>query len=253
MSSKLYQSQSGLWGTGYSFILNFNYLFRIAYNNQPFFILNILIFGLIGFANHIKEKVYLILFLFTIAITIFHLALNIQSYHWYYSIHFLAFTIFISYGILDVVKYITSRFPVKWKRVVLLILIFVFPLLTQIELFRLLDREGPHLGYKTAGEWLNQNTPIDSKVACVEVGHIGWYSKRYIVDILGLVNPNLSKYLGEHDYSKWYELYKPDYIVVHEPLAGAELLADKYIKEGIYIKENKFSYSGLAIFKRAAP
>jgi hypothetical protein len=250
LTVKMNHGKSGLWGLSHSFVLSYNFLFKIAFNNQAFFVITIVTFGLIGFANHIKEKLPLVLFINTLAITVFHTALNIQSYHWYYSMHFLTLVIFVCYGIIDIVHFVLRRYNNIYFRYAFLILLFIYPSLTQIELFRLLNRETPMIGYKSAGEWLYRNSPVDSKVACIEIGHIGWYSKRYIVDILGLVNPELGVYLGKHDFTKWYDIYKPDYIVVHEPMLGAEFIVQDYLNKGYYEKDAGFQLQGFAILKK---
>jgi hypothetical protein len=41
----------------------------------------------------------------------------------------------------------------------------------------------------TVGRWLRDNTPPDARVACMEVGGIGYYADRHIVDVLGLITP----------------------------------------------------------------
>ncbi|MBN2433541.1 MAG: hypothetical protein JXQ27_18890 [Acidobacteria bacterium] len=41
----------------------------------------------------------------------------------------------------------------------------------------------------TVGHWLRQNTPPDARIACMEVGGIGFYAQRELVDVLGLITP----------------------------------------------------------------
>lgn len=249
LTAKIDQGSSGLWGVKYSFLLDFNFLYHIAFNNQAFFILFLLVLSLIGFVNHWREEFSLILLLYCLLITVFHLAFNIQSYHWYYAIHFLTFTVFIGYGVNDTVSYISQKYKSVLLRTCLIIVIFIYPALTQVELFRLLSHEGPNQNYKIIGEWINRNTPENCKVACLEIGHIGWFSKRYIVDLVGLINPSISDALSKHDYEKWYGTYKPDYLVVHDPVAGVELTIQKFIDSKTYIEEPGFSLKGFKILK----
>jgi hypothetical protein len=250
LTAKMSHGDSGLWGVSQSFLLNFNFMARMAFNNQAYFILIMILLSLIGLVNHIRERVPLILFLYSLGITIFHMAFNIQNYHWYYTIHFLTFLVLVSYGVTDVWVFLNSRVKKPVFKYLFAVLIFIYPALTQIELFRLLDREKPMNEYKTAGEWLRDNTPPDAKVSCVEIGHVGWYSKRYIVDIVGLVNPQITDNLGKRKYDSWYELYKPDYLLVHDPLAGAELTTEKYIWNGTYREEQAYGYKGMKLYKR---
>lgn len=243
------QGKSGYWGESYSFILNYNFLFRMAFNNQPYFVLYIILLFLVGFTNHIREKISIILFSYSVFVALFHITLNIQNYHWYYAIHFLTMVVFVSYGITDVVNFFKSKVNAPVLRKALLILIFAYPALTQIELFRLLQREGPILGYKAAAEWLYKNTSPDVKVAGVEIGHLGWYSKRYTVDMLGLVNPGLADFVGRRETEKWYEIYKPEYILVHKPIRGTEQFAQKFIENGTYTEIEDFKFDDIRLYK----
>ena len=47
--------------------------------------------------------------------------------------------------------------------------------------------------YREAALWIRDNTPPDATVAYYEVGVIGWYSKRPIRDLLGLVTPAMTE------------------------------------------------------------
>lgn len=249
LTAKMSQGKSGYWGDSYSFILNYNFLFRMAFNNQPYFVMYIILLFLIGFTNHIREKASLILFSYSIFIALFHISLNIQNYHWYYAIHFLTMIVFVSYGIIDVTQYFKSKIAKPIFRTIVIVLIFAYPVLTQVELFRLLQREGPIDGYKAAGEWLFENTPTNVKVAAVEIGHVGWYSKRYTVDMLGLVNPGLAENVGRRETDMWFNTYRPEYILVHKPLRGTENFAQKFIENGTYSEVSSFSFKDFRLYK----
>ncbi|MCB0334531.1 MAG: hypothetical protein KDD55_13590, partial [Bdellovibrionales bacterium] len=67
------------------------------------------------------------------------------------------------------------------------------------------------------GTWLAQNTPQEAKIATAEIGALGWYSKRYMIDILGLVTPGNSQRLKDQKLSEWLSHYEPDFLVVHDP------------------------------------
>lgn len=249
LTAKMSHARSGLWGDGYSFIFNFNFLFRMAFNYQPYFFLLSFGLALLGFIEHIKDKILMILAFYAVGITLFHTVLDIQNYHWYYAIHFLLFVVLISYGISIIVNSIKSRFRNSFVFYLLISLIFIYPVLTQIELVRLLSREKPMEGYKIAGEWLLNNTPENSSIACVEIGHVGWYSKRKIIDIVGLVNKDITDNLANQRFDSWYELYKPTYLLLHDPPVGAELKAQKFVDNGTYVIDSDFKFPKYKIFK----
>jgi hypothetical protein len=70
--------------------------------------------------------------------------------------------------------------------------------------------------YEQAGHWLEANTPPTARVGYFEVGVIGFYSRRPIVDPLGLVTPDTAIHVASRDFTWAYEHYRPDYILVNQ-------------------------------------
>lgn len=69
------------------------------------------------------------------------------------------------------------------------------------------------------GEWLVTHTPADAAVACLDIGALGWSSERRIVDLAGLVSPELLD-LGRArgfpemiESGAWLDVVRPDYLV----------------------------------------
>lgn len=77
------------------------------------------------------------------------------------------------------------------------------------------------LVYQQAGIWLAENTPQHATVATLEVGIIGYYAQRYMIDFAGLLQPEIAAQLaGSQSYDRLAvqvsEQYQPDYLVVRE-------------------------------------
>ena len=49
--------------------------------------------------------------------------------------------------------------------------------------------------YVAAGRWLAQHTPPETTVASIEIGIVGFWSQRSILDTMGLVSPAMSRHL----------------------------------------------------------
>jgi hypothetical protein len=89
------------------------------------------------------------------------------------------------------------------------------------------QRLGP---YQAAGEWLRANTPPGARAAMLEVGIVGFYGQRPIVDFAGLIQPELAAvFRAGQSYDAAARLavatYRPDYIVNQEatlPLVTAD-------------------------------
>jgi hypothetical protein len=74
--------------------------------------------------------------------------------------------------------------------------------------------------YRAAGDWLREKTPLQSKVAALEVGAIGYYSQRYIVDFAGLIQPDVARQMkpdSNYEDTALYaiEHYQPEYVVIY--------------------------------------
>lgn len=75
-----------------------------------------------------------------------------------------------------------------------------------------------HPIYRAAGEWLAANTPAAASVGMVEIGIVGFYSERYIVDVCGLVSPAVGPHLAAGDVAWPIRTYRPDFLLLHDPL-----------------------------------
>lgn len=78
---------------------------------------------------------------------------------------------------------------------------------------------GHRPAYTAIGHWLAQNTPPQADVAAIEIGVIGYYSQRPLLDTMGLVSPDMTRHQVGWVETLVYALnvHRPDYAVV---LAG---------------------------------
>jgi hypothetical protein len=77
--------------------------------------------------------------------------------------------------------------------------------------------------FHSVGQWLATNTPPGASVGALEIGVIGYYAGRPVVDFAGLVQPEVApQLLGSSSYegaAQWaMERYRPDYLVLREKL-----------------------------------
>lgn len=70
--------------------------------------------------------------------------------------------------------------------------------------------------YVKTGKWLAEHTPPTASVAYLEIGQIGYYSNRKIIDVLGLVTPGAAKRVAKGDFLWVYLAYQPDYIIYND-------------------------------------
>lgn len=96
-----------------------------------------------------------------------------------------------------------------------------------------------------AGKWMKQNTNENIVVATHDVGAIAYYGERKIVDMAGLVTPELIEHLNNRAYSEYMNEYlakhKVDYLITLRN--WFEVVNDK----PVFVPVNEFEY--LEIYK----
>lgn len=74
--------------------------------------------------------------------------------------------------------------------------------------------------YRAAGEWLAANTSPTDGVATLEIGIIGYYAQRPMIDFAGLLQPDIAARLGPGGFGEAalyaIDQYRPAYLVLQE-------------------------------------
>lgn len=280
------QYASGLWNKFFPGIFHFAGLL-LKENTLFYSFIPLLLTG--GILILFSQKVWLLIASWAILHTLGYTLLKVSFYHWYtiplilllmlisaFSIQFIIsvplffkenqikkwnFKIFNQEIKISLAKFKEIGLPLKWTyRILSLIIIssiflalsgglrayhntyssFPFP---KLEL------------YAKAGRWMSGTTPADASVAALEVGYLGYYSQRKIIDLVGLITPGVSTYLRKQDFQWAVKTYEPDYFVYCDEFQSwLETITDQPWFEKSYrqIKEmNESGYSfGLKIFKR---
>jgi hypothetical protein len=70
---------------------------------------------------------------------------------------------------------------------------------------------------KSIGIWINQNTQPDQTVQLEPLGYVGYYSDRYMLDVVGLITPQVVdlKQQGTVNPYQYLPILDPDIFVVH--------------------------------------
>ena len=102
-------------------------------------------------------------------------------------------------------------------------MIFILAILFLVQLSSLnrlrQNRDARYSIYRAAGNWLAENTPHDASVGALEVGIIGFFAQRPMIDFAGLIQPEVA---GRFNYGSTYEdaavwavkEFRPDYLVL---------------------------------------
>jgi hypothetical protein len=157
-------------------------------------------------------------------------ALGVTRYFWYYAPLVPGFVIAVGLGVVavdqhgSVQKGLKTIFHGRLSGSFPLLLLFtgVMFLSQGSDLFQLRNSSDERFfAYKAVGDWLDQHTTAKATVGALEVGIIGYYSHRPMVDFAGLIQPQIAAQFGKEtnyeDAAIWaVDHYKPDYFVVHD-------------------------------------
>lgn len=149
--------------------------------------------------------------------------LGVATYWWYQiPIVFIA-QIFLALGLIEVVDWvhrmgtleklgaIRPLFPVL--AIVLVTLVILF--LGRFHLSKTLTYQGDSRGesYTRLSQWLQENTEPTDSVAFVEIGYLGFYTQNRIIDLEGLILPDILPHIAQSDLAWGFWHYQPDYYV----------------------------------------
>jgi hypothetical protein len=197
---------------------------------------------------------------FLALLTAFYLSFNSPNYHWYYGPYYAFAYFYAGAGAARLVEVGAEQLP-RWVpalansklvvRSALAALLLAVPIAQAEIAWGILGR-ATNPDYLEIGRWLRVNTAPRDSIAAVEVGYLGWYSERRIVDILGLVNPLNAAFIAERDVRSWLVHYDPEYILIHDPLWSLEAGVSEVERSGRYAPDPRFSRSGFKLLRRRA-
>jgi len=113
--------------------------------------------------------------------------------------------------------------------------------------------------YKQAGRWLHDHTPADAQVGVTEVGIMGYYAQRPMIDFLGLLEPDVAQALARGDLYWALLRYQPDYLALTaiSPLYAYDLRADAWFQAAYapveMVADPRFWGSPVTIYERQVP
>jgi hypothetical protein len=185
---------------------------------QPGFIL----FGLLALMGSVvilrRKNAAGLLLAWGVIYTAAYAALGVSRYYWYYAplVPVLVFAVgagmearrpgfgtssslFVELSLLLAI--LSAQLPAAWKALTLP------PVRLQ--------------GYRQAGEWLALNTRPEARLGAIEIGILGYYARRPVVDFAGLLQPALAARFTpqmtlEDLASQAIETYSPEYLAIWE-------------------------------------
>lgn len=250
-NAKIGQGKSGLWGERWIF-LDVRYLLDGFFSGSHFSFILFSGFALYGMFSLLKEKVLACVVVVTYSLLLlgFYAGLNIPNYHWYYAPFFYFMLIFACHGFWRCSAILLSGGVLNVRNIIFFSLICMGSLLALWKVVSLSER-GRFENYAAIGNWLKSNTRSNASIAMVEIGTVGWYADRTIIDILGLVNKYNADHIAKREFSGWLLHYQPDYILRHDPIWPHEQSATMLEQNGAYMPVKEFNFPGYVLLGRS--
>lgn len=184
--------------------------------------------GVIGLVRIWREdRTWLPLLSWTGAYVVAYTALGVSRYFWYYSPLMPAMIVLVTCGLLEIKSQMRRlawlrpwALPLTGLWVALLILVSASGIAWHWE-----HPDNRMVVYRLAGEWLDRHAPSTASVGALEVGAIGYYARRQMIDFAGLIQPRVTQELRRgssyQDSARWaIQAYQPDYVVCSPMLLG---------------------------------
>jgi hypothetical protein len=187
-----------------------------------------------------------------------YIAMGVPEAANYYAAFAPALCILAGLGIEQLVSVIQKEWPAAsgrqaWVRAALLFPLAAASLTPALE-SAVSGPDPRYTAYRHAGEWLSVGTDPDADVAMLEIGIVGYYSRRTIVDMCGLVTPDVADHVAAGDLTWSVRSTLPDFVLLHQPPWTPETpLAEAGWFRSTYTPVKQFPASepyGMTLFKR---
>ena len=246
-SAKIGQGRSGFWEGNYRFV-NFTRLIETYFSNDRMSAFFFVIASAYGVIVSLKDRIAIVSITFFSTLLGFYVFLKLPNYPWYYAPFFYLMLIFACLGVSRLSKRLLSREKFNFRVLIFLGLCSatVFTL-TNVVSFK---ERGRIEAYARIGSWIEKNTAPNASIAMVEIGTVGWYANRNIIDILGLVSKHNADYISNGNQFAWLSQYQPDYILSHDPIWRFERFTKILEQNAAYAPMQEFNFPGYVLLRK---
>lgn len=261
LAAKIAQVQSGIWKPFQHYLINqwiFDWGKEFKFGEQ--FFLNIWWYLVVaGFCYAVKQKrKFLILLVWVIFYCGGYILLKIPGYGQYQLPIVFVLQLFFALGIIACVNGIITLKKTKMPAVIagiIFIGFFIFTSGYQTVRMTYDDTESLYSlrpkWYLNLAEWFKKNAHPAESIAYIEIGHLGYFTDNKIIDLAGLITPDIVPHVAKRDFASGFEQHKPDYFI-YNAVFGWALESVRYTPEfkKHYVPVYQPEYTYITVYKR---
>jgi len=238
LDAKLAQRDSGLWSSFLRGLFEWIMAFTIQGSSTLFPTLpaapsaiRFVLFVALGVPALLLFRFWLLPLAWIALYVLAYMVLNVPFYHWYVVPVALGLMILAGCGVSGAIELIMRGYR-HWRGEggagwitsglsMLCVLALAPGLYAQLAQTQAQAGANPaELLYEKTGRWLETNTSIDASVGYFEIGRVGYYADRRMIDPLGLIDPAIAPSVARKDLTWAYRAYRPDYILYNQQFSG---------------------------------
>ena len=141
-------------------------------------------------------------------------------FEWYYAPIMPGYAALAAVGVVELCRKASSKVRIEEKKLFIFALCFLVLLLSarlyyQNNNYKRYQRTMEEV-HKSIGIWLNDTSLENETILASDIGYMGFYSKRKLIDWMGLISPEILKYYKNGNIEDVPRDFKPDYIVLGE-------------------------------------
>ena len=266
VGAKLAQRDSGLWGTFGRGLVDWLRLFlwdstRPNLGFAPVTPPTLWAWIAVGVVAIWRVRAFLPLIAWTAIFTGSYALLRVPFYHWYAAPAALGLCILGGAGLAWAIDWLVSMLAASHARrwpalsaaiaIAAAVAISLPPLAALPRTSRLNDNVRLYID---AADWLATRTSPRSRVGYYEIGYIGFYGRRPMIDALGLIDPSIAPAVRVHDFARAFRDARPDYILEKPGVGLNTFLAEPWFAEEYRLEaELHVGAEGLRIHRRLRP
>ncbi len=189
-----------------------------AFGFKPWPFLNLWWFAIVvGIVSALhRRKEWALLSAWGLAYIAGYAFLGVSTYGWYKVPVLFILDLLFAIGVIALIEFTLGHVPSPYgKGLVAGILILSALTLARpaINGFRNYHGDSRGKSYIALAQWFQEHAEPSESIAYLEIGYLGYYTDNRIVDLAGLILPDIPPHIAEGDFTWGFWAYEPDYYV----------------------------------------